>query len=126
MSEPVVFYHGTRKGFSKGGYLFPRSFHKGAGTYAPLKPGFEPRKDAEDYIYITTSETLAWVYAWHAPGRGRPKVLVVEPHGVIERDPEHSIDMEAYRCDGIAKVLSVDTEPKINEFEAAAGWVEVD
>lgn len=71
---------------------------------------------------MTTDLTLAWVYAWHAPGRGKPKVLTIEPRGVIEPDPEHSVRMDAWRCEW-AKVTRVDTDPVLSEADARAGWV---
>jgi hypothetical protein len=123
-----VVFHGTRAPFRKGGWLFPRSFYKGLKeaarvTTAPVKPGRQPSPDADKWVYVTTNEALAWVYAWHAPGRGKPRVLIVQPYGPIERDPEHSVDMEAYRCP-MAKVLDVDREPTVSEEDARAGWVE--
>lgn len=122
MTAPVL-YHGTRRGFSRGGWLTPRSFSSSFPTTAPCKPGRSPAPDAAGFTYMTTSLELAWVYAWHAAGRGRPKVLVVEPHGAISRDPEHSLDMEAYRCAGWARVLDVLLEPAVPEADARAGWV---
>lgn len=122
--EEPVFYHGTRRGFSRGGYLMPRSFHKNDDqTSAPLKDGRERSSDSDRYVYITTSKIVAWVYAWEAPGRGRPKVLTVRPMAEVYRDPEHGRDMNAYRCE-IAKVIGVDKDPMITEAEAREGWVD--
>jgi len=122
--QPVTWYHGTRRGFTSGGYVTDREWHKSSdGTSAPLRPGKESPADAVHYTYLTTSPLLAWVYAWCAPGRGKPKVLTVEPMGNVYRDPEHSPDMEAYRCDGWLRVVNVDTEPIITEQEARDGWV---
>jgi Rifampin ADP-ribosyl transferase len=123
MSEEPTYYHGTRRGFSRGGWLTPRTFNHGEGTTAPLAVGGRPRPDAAEHTYMTTSLDLAWVYAWHAVGRGRPKVLIVDPHGVVTRDPEHSRDMEAYRCAGWARVTAVLTEPTVTEDDARRGWV---
>lgn len=122
MSDDPVFYHGTRRPFRPGGWLFPRSFHGDPGTSAPLNPGRKAPTDAADYVYVTTSRTVAWVYAWHAHGRGRPRVLRVDPHG-LEHDPEHSPRMQAYRCSS-ARVLGVDLDPEISEEEARGGWVQ--
>jgi hypothetical protein len=119
----TTFYHGTRRGFTRGGYVTPRTFHHGKGTTAPLMPGATPRADSERYVYVTTSPELAWAYAYASVGRGRPKVLVVEPQGDVTPDPEHSPDMEAFRVDGWARVLEVQTEPLMTEEEAMAGWV---
>lgn len=121
VEEPVRFFHGTRAGFGKGGWVFPRTFHQGEGTSAPLQPGRQAPSDAERYVYITTSEDLAWVYAWHAPGRGRPRVLVVEPRSEVADDPEHSPLMQAYRCE-VAKVLAVRFTPTVSEKDAREGW----
>lgn len=122
--EPPPLYHGTRAGFrGRGGLLLPRGSHGGTGTSAPVNPGREPPSDSDRYVYVTTSKTLAWVYAWHAPGRGRPKVLTVIPLGNLEPDPEHSPAMEAYRCEA-AVVERVDLNPEISEEDARQGWVE--
>lgn len=116
-----MLYHGTRRGFSAGGYLFPRSHHGGAKTAAPVNEGRVELGDRDEWVYMTTSLDLAWAYAWAAPGRGRPKVLVVRPAGVIEPDPEHSPQMGAWRTE-MAKVTSVLTEPTMTEQEALTGW----
>jgi hypothetical protein len=43
-----MWYHGTRAGFTRGGYLFPRSAHGGPPTTAPLNPGrVQPTDDVE-------------------------------------------------------------------------------
>lgn len=120
--EPPPLYHGTRSGFTKGGLLLPRSKHRGKGTTAPLKPGYSERADARDFVYVTASVELAWVYAWHSQGRGRPRVLTVRPLSPVWQDPEHSEDMEAYRCEA-AFVLAVDFDPSVSEADARAGWV---
>lgn len=121
--EPVRWYHGTRRGFTRGGYVTDREFHQGAQTSAPLKPGRQSPEDVVEHTYLTTNPVVAWVYAWHAPGRGKPKVLRVEPMGPVSPDPEHSPAMEAYRCAGWLRVVGVETEPLITEAEARAGWV---
>lgn len=116
-------YHGTRKPFSKGGLVMPRTFHGSTGTTAPLKPGASPRPDSERFVYVTPSLMLAWVYAWSATGRGRPRVLTVKPLSDVWADPEHSADMEAYRCEA-ALVEAVDLVPLVDEQTAVAGWVD--
>jgi hypothetical protein len=123
VSDEVVWFHGTRRGFTRNGWLFPRAFHGGVGTSAPLQPGRESPADSVGFIYITTDENLAWAYAYEAVGRGKPKVLVVEPQGEIEHDPEHSHDMPAYRCNGMARVVDVFTDAPFTEEESRAGWV---
>ena len=118
----MTFYHGTRVGFrSRGGLLLPRAKHGGPGTTAPLHPGETPQHDAADYVYVTTNPMVAWVYAWCAPGRGRPRVLTVRPTSDVQRDPEHSLEVEAYRCEA-AIVEAVDFTPLCTEAEARDGW----
>jgi hypothetical protein len=102
-----TYFHGTREDFSRGGWLTPRAFHAGAPTDAPLNPGRQAREDSVDYIYFTRSLVLAWAYALEAPGTGKPKVLLIEPQDEVEFDPEHSLDMVAYRSPGWARVLDV-------------------
>lgn len=122
-AEEVVLYHGTRAGFrGRGGLLVSRSFHGGPGTTAPLNPGRVQPVDAPDWVYLTTDETLAWVYAWHAPGKGKPKVLIVSSIDGLEPDPEHSAAMTAWRCRS-ARVDRVLTTPAITEEDARGGWV---
>jgi hypothetical protein len=119
---PPPLYHGTRRGFQRGGLLIPRSAHKGKGTEAPLIPGRKSPTDAAAYVYVTTSKIVAWVYAWHAVGRGRPRVLTVQPLSDVWLDPEHGPDMEAHRVTA-ACVLSVDFDPVVSEEDARTGWV---
>jgi hypothetical protein len=71
---------------------------------------------------MTGSLDLAWVYAWMAPGRGKPKVLVVVPLGSVELDPEHSPDMDAWRAEA-ARVVDVLYVPTITEQQAREGWI---
>jgi hypothetical protein len=122
VSDAPPLYHGTRRGFGSGGWLFPRDFHHSTGTTAPVNSGHAPAPDASGWVYATESLDLAWAYAYAAVGRGRPKVLVVEPHGRIEPDPEHSADMQAWRFE-FGRVTAILTEPTITEIEAYQGWV---
>lgn len=121
MTAPFPLYHGTRQGFSRGGLLLPRAEHGGAGTAAPVNPGRQVPADASRWVYGTGSLDLAWVYAWHAVGRGRPKVLVLHPHGAPRSDPEHSPAADAWRCEW-ATVTRVLTDPTVTEQEARDGW----
>ncbi len=57
-----------------------------------------------------------------SPGRGKPKVLSVVPVGTVTRDPEHSLAMEAYRCES-ARVVAVSMMPEITEEAARNGWM---
>lgn len=118
-ATPPPLFHGTRRGFRKGGLLLPRCSHGGQGTSAPAT---RTLPDADRFVYVTTSRTLAWVYAWHAVGRGKPRVLTVRPLSDVWGDPEHSPAMEAYRCEA-AVVVAVDLEPEMSEADARAGWV---
>jgi hypothetical protein len=123
MDVPVeAWYHGTRRGFRAGGVLLPRASHTGVPTTAPLNAGQEPPSDAGQWVYVTRDLDLAWVYAWHAVGRGKPKVLRVNPVGTLERDPEHSVRMDAWRCE-FAPVRQVLLEPTMTEAEARDGWI---
>lgn len=117
----IVCYHGTRKPYQRHGLLLGRAFHGGAPTTAPVNPGRQPLPDSDQWVYFTTDLDLAWSYAWLAAGRGRPRVLTIAPSGTVERDPEHSIEMNAWRCQQ-AYVLEVDLNPRITAEEAAAGW----
>lgn len=119
--EPLRWYHGTRRGFTRGGLLIPASRHGGERTTAPLTEGATPQTGAENWVYMTTNIDLAWAYAFHASGRGKPKVLVLHPVSMPEPDPEHSSAMAAYRCEA-ATVTDVLTEPTITEAEARSGW----
>ncbi len=101
----------------------PRTFSGSGATTAPTAAGHCARPDSERYVYVTTSLELAWVYAWHAPGRARPRVLTVRPLSDVWDDPEHSAEMEAYRCEA-ARVESVDLVPLVTEAEARTGWVD--
>lgn len=74
-------YHGTCRGFTRGGYLFPVSFH---GQEA--RPGHNG-EDSINYAYATSAREMAVWYALQTPGRGRPKVLTVAPIGDVESDP---------------------------------------
>lgn len=118
MSEPPPLFHGTRRGFRAGGLLLPRSAHGGAPTSAP---GGQAPPGAAGYVYATEHLDLAWAYAFHAPGRGRPKVLRVGPLGPVTPDPEHSAAMAAWRCEA-ARVLEVLLTPTLTEAEAREGW----
>jgi hypothetical protein len=107
----------------KGGLLMPRVAHHGKPTTAPLKQGASPREDSSKYVYLTTNKELAWVYAWCAVGRGKPRVVTVAPLDPVYPDPEHSSDMQAFRTKA-AIVVEVDIDPMVTEIEARTGWVD--
>ena len=102
----TTWYHGTRRGFAPGGVLVPRAEHGGPGTLSPLNPGRTSPAGAGSWCYVTRDPEVAEAYAVHAPGRGRPKVLTVQPHGQVVRDPEHGPATDAWRCEW-ATVLAV-------------------
>lgn len=109
----VVWYHGTRRGFrGRGGVVLPRWEHGGPGTTAPTNPGRTSPPDADRYVFITRDRDVAVAYAHAAPGRGRPKVLTVQPAGEVTRDPEHGYATDAWRC-GWATVLATEVLPKL-------------
>lgn len=93
-----IWYHGTRRGFTRGGVLLPRTDTGARGTTAPLNPGRTQPADAAGWVYVTRDHDVAQAYAEAAPGRGRPKVLTVQPHGDLTRDPEHGYATDAWRC----------------------------
>lgn len=100
-------FHGTRAGFKRGGFLFPVAFH---GTHQ--RPG-HVGEDSTEFIYLTDDRDQAAAYAYDHPGRGRPKILTVQPSGPIERDPS-TFDGERgcqYRSRDIAKVIDVEVLP---------------
>lgn len=112
--DKPLLYHGTRVGFSRGGYLFPVDFHK-----SQPRPGGSD--DGTAYVYMTTDLDLAWWYAEQHPGRGKPKVLVVEPLGPIEVDySPYDNESDQYRCEAGAKVRKVLREVDRGQ-EASAG-----
>lgn len=115
------FFHGTKAAFMPGDILLPRREHGNAPTDAPLVPGGERLAASDEYVYVTRRYLLAWAYAHMSGGSGDPVVLVVDPQGEVERDPESSDDMHAYRCKS-ARVLVVDDLVPISAEVAARGW----
>lgn len=76
----MTLYHGTRAGFKAGGFVFPADFT----GHTPRAGG---REGGTAYAYCTDDWDLAEWYAINSKGRGKPKVLTVEPTGPIEHDP---------------------------------------
>jgi hypothetical protein len=117
---PTYYFHGTKGSFRRGDIVRPRAEHRGAPTEAPTVDGSRA-PDSDNWVHVTTRFSLAWAYA-HASGEsGNPIVLVVEPEGVPEIDPEHSDWMQAYRCES-ARVIAVDAAPPFSPEEAARHW----
>lgn len=105
----TTLYHGTRRGFRPGGYLTPPDFH-GVGANWELDPevlAAEP--DRGEWVYVTPSIDVARFFATAAKGRGRPKILEVEPMAEVEPDPATLLGDPAdlYRIRGWARVLRV-------------------
>jgi hypothetical protein len=87
----------------------PRAWHGKEANTATLTVPQGWYDDRADFVYVTTDLDLAWAMAERAPGRGRPKVLVVEPMGPLEDDPAtfDGGDADSYRCREPARVLRV-------------------
>lgn len=108
MSDEPVLYHGTRAGFrGKGGLVLPGM---DVGRYN--HPGLEYRSD---WVYVTPDLELAWDYAEACQGRGKPKVLVVRPNGMLYHDDSTlagGYEQVSFRCESaiVAGVLTVRTE----------------
>ncbi len=118
---PTRHWHGTKASLRSGDVLLPRSSHGAAPTTGPLVPSGERLAESDDWVYVTTDRNLAWAYAHYSGGAGEPVVLLVEPCGRIERDPEHSNHMPVYRCRS-ARVVVVDTLQTVTPEQARQGW----
>ena len=60
-----------------------------------MAAGAQRREDADDWVYVTTDLTGAWLYAYDSGGDGAPVVYSVLPLSNVQRDPEHSPNMPA-------------------------------
>ena len=69
--DDVRFYHGTRRPFGPGGLLLPGEKF-GADNHGLGR---------SEWVYVTTELDLAIEYAKAAQGRGRAKVVQVQPWG---------------------------------------------
>ena len=70
----TTWWHGTRRGFQKGGLILPPSFH-GKGKANDL-----PDHTDDDWVFITPDREIAEEFAYKAAvGKGRPRVLQVVP-----------------------------------------------
>jgi hypothetical protein len=100
----TTFYHGTRAGFSVGGWLVPYADHRSGSA----RPGHQG-EHSTTFTYFTTDRELAEWYALNSRGRGKPKVLTVVPSARIEHDPSPYDDEreDQYRSKGWAKVVGV-------------------
>lgn len=114
-------FHGTKATLKPGDLVLPRGEHGGEPTNAPLVPGGERRPSSDEYVYVTRRYLLAWAYAHMSGASGDPLVLVVDPQGEIEPDPESSDHMYAYRCRS-ARVRAVDDLVPISAETAEQGW----
>lgn len=95
-----VLYHGTRVAFGRGGLVLPGD-HVAADNHGLA---------SSDWVYVTDDLDLAWHYAEVAAGDGEPRVLVVQPFGLIEVDDSTigGEEQSAYRCEW-ARVVRVET-----------------
>lgn len=102
--QAPLLYHGTRVGFRKGGFLFPQAFH----GHAP-RPGHSGDESTR-YAYATLDREMAEFYALNDKGRGRPKVLTVEPMGPCEPDPSRYDNEHGHqvRCADGFRVVAVE------------------
>lgn len=96
-------YHGTRAGFrGRGGLVLPGNV---VGRHN--HPGLEYRSD---WVYLTPDLELAWDYAEAAKGRGKPKVLVVAPGGLLYHDDStvNGAEQVSFRCESaiVRRVLT--------------------
>ncbi|WP_404387836.1 hypothetical protein [Humibacillus xanthopallidus] len=123
--RPVRYWHGTRASLKRGDALLARSVTGTPRTRALMYPGVAPPAESADWVYVTTRHKFAWMHAFYSGADGDPIVLLVEPDETLERDPEYSARMQAFRCRS-AQVILVDTTPAITEEEAASGWASVD
>lgn len=91
-------YHGTRRGFDRGGLLLPGG-EVGQDNHGLGRTG---------HVYVTPDLGLAKHYAEHANGKGRPRVVEVAPLGPVEVDDSTvgGDQQESYRVD-CARVLRV-------------------
>lgn len=117
-----AWFHGTKAPIKQGETVLPRREHGGAPTNAPLTPGGERFQATDDYVYVTMRYGLACAYAHMSGGSGDPVVLLVEPQGTIEPDPESYDHLYAYRCES-ARVLAVGEVP-ISAEVPEASWKE--
>jgi hypothetical protein len=115
------YFHGTKASLKRGDVVVPRNLHGGPPTNAPLTAGGERLPESDEYAYVTTDYYFAWAYAYASGETGEPVVLVVEPRGFIESDPEQSEHMNAYRCHS-ALVLAVDRKAAFSAEAAEKGW----
>jgi hypothetical protein len=116
------YMHGTKKSFTPGQAILPRSQHHGGANAAPVGSAWTERADAADWVYVTTDLNGAWLYAHDAWGDGDPVVYEVFPMSEVEHDPEHSKEMPAFRCRS-AVVLGRIRGEAITPEQARALWV---
>lgn len=120
-----AYFHGTKASLKPGDVLLPRKEHGCEPTDAPLVPGGERLPASDEYVYVTRRYLLAWAYAHMSGASGDPVVLLVDPQGEIEPDPESSDHMHAYRCQS-ARVRVVDDLVPISAETAEKAWKEPD
>lgn len=76
-------YHGTRAGFrGRGGLVLPGAQvgrDNTSGSHGYVDHGIPY---TGEHVYVTTDRDLAMIFALLAKGRGRPRVLTVQPFGM--------------------------------------------
>ena len=95
--DDVRFYHGTRRPFGPGGLLLPGEKF-GADNHGLGR---------SEWVYVTTELDLAIEYAKAAQGRGKAKVVQVQPWGEMFVDDSTIAggeEQDSYKCEA-AKVL---------------------
>lgn len=88
-----AYFHRTEASLKPGDVLLPRKGHGCEPTDAPLVPRGERLPASDEYVYVTRRYLLARAYAHMSGASGAPVVLVVDPQGEIEPDPELSDHM---------------------------------
>jgi hypothetical protein len=93
-----TFFHGTRAAFrGRGGIVLPGS-QVGRDNHS---------LGTNNYVYVSTDIEVAMDFAVLAKGRGKPRILTVQPFGKMERDTYPDMaDQDSWRCEG-ARVLKV-------------------
>lgn len=95
--DEVRFYHGTRRPFDRGGLILP------GAKFGEDNHGL----GRSEWVYVTTELDLAIEYAKVAQGRGKAKIVEVQPWGEMFVDDSTIAggqEQDSYKCEA-AKVL---------------------
>lgn len=106
-------YHGTRRGFARGGLLLPNVETGTTPNHGASDSGVWPGRG--EHVYVTTDVGIAWAFAQAAAGRGAPKVLEVEAWGELTADlsTNDGEPLPDCYCVPAAKVLRVMKVPAL-------------